>query len=47
VAQDLADRAGLAAAEVHMIVPSTVDPVPAFFVGLLSDPGNLVDTPPP
>ena len=46
-AQDLADRAGLAAAQVHKIVPSTEDPVIAFFEGLLSDPGNLVDTPPP
>ena len=32
-AQDLADRAGLAAAQVHKIVPSPVDPVIAFFEG--------------
>ena len=35
-AQDLADRAGLAAAQVHKIVPSTEDPVIAFFEGLLT-----------
>ena len=46
-AQDLADRAGLAAAQVHKIVPSPEDPVIAFFEGLLLDPANLVDTPPP
>jgi hypothetical protein len=46
-AQDLADRAGLAATQVHKIVPSTEDPVIAFFEGLPSDPTALVDTSPP
>ena len=31
IAQDLADRAGLAATQVHQIVPSTEDPVMRFF----------------
>jgi hypothetical protein len=38
-AQDLADRAGLAAAQVHKIVPSTEDPVLAFFEGILEQDG--------
>jgi hypothetical protein len=46
-AQDLADRAGLAATQLHKIIPSNEDPVIAFFEGLLSDPGALVDTSPP
>jgi hypothetical protein len=46
-AQDLADRAGLAAAQVHKIVPSREDPVIAFFEGVLSDPSALMDTSPP
>jgi hypothetical protein len=40
-AQDLADRAGLGAAQVHKIVPSTGDPVIAFFEGLLNDPAHI------
>ena len=41
-AQDLADRAGLAAAQVHKIVPSTEDPVLAFFEGILEQDGLTV-----
>jgi hypothetical protein len=45
-AQDLADRAGLAAAQIHKIVPSTEDPLIAFFEGAFSDPSALMDTSP-
>jgi hypothetical protein len=47
IAQDLLDRAGLVAAQVHKIVPMTDDPVIAFFEGLLSDPSNWEENPPP
>jgi hypothetical protein len=46
IAQDLLDRAGLVAAQVHKIVPITDDPVIAFFEGLLSDPNNWEENPP-
>jgi hypothetical protein len=46
IAQDLLDRAGLVAAQVHKIVPMTDDPVIAFFEGLLSDPNNWEENPP-
>jgi hypothetical protein len=46
IAQDLLNRAGLVAAQVHKIVPMTDDPVIAFFEGLLSDPSNWVENPP-
>jgi len=46
-AQDLADRAGLAAAQVHKIVPSTEDPVLAFFEGILEQDGLTVLEPYP
>src|SRR5215213_3838604 len=46
IAQDLLDRAGLVAAQVHKIVPMTDDPVIAFFEGLLSDPSNWEENPP-
>lgn len=39
IAQNLMDRAGLIAAQVHQIIPSTVDPVTRFFEGL--DPQDL------
>jgi len=39
IAQDLLDRAGLVAAQVHKIIPTTEDPLWRFFEGL-SDPGN-------
>ena len=47
IAQDLLDRAGLVAAQVHKIVPMTDDPVIAFFEGLLSDPSNWEENPQP
>jgi len=47
IAQDLLDRAGLVAAQVHKIVPMTDDPVIAFFEGLLSDSSNWEENPPP
>jgi hypothetical protein len=47
IAQDLLDRAGLVAAQVHKIVPMTDDPVIAFFEGLLSDPNNWMENPQP
>jgi hypothetical protein len=40
VAQDLLDRAGLVAAQVHKIVPTTEDPIMRFFEGAFSDPSN-------
>ena len=46
IAQDLLDRAGLVAAQVHQIVPTADDPVIAFFEGLLSDPSNWEQNPP-
>jgi len=46
IAQDVLDRAGLVAAQVHKIVPITDDPVIAFFEGLLSDPSNWEENPP-
>jgi hypothetical protein len=40
IAQDLLDRAGLVAAQVHQIVPTTEDPVMRFFEEAFSDPSN-------
>jgi hypothetical protein len=40
IAQDLLDRAGLVAGQVHQIVPTTEDPVMRFFEGAFSDPSN-------
>ena len=40
IAQDLLDRAGLIATQVHQIVPMTEDPVMRFFEGAFSDPSN-------
>jgi hypothetical protein len=45
IAQDIADRAGLAATQVHQIVPSTEDPVLRFFADI--DPRDIVITQPP
>jgi hypothetical protein len=45
IAQDIADRAGLAATQVHQIVPSTEDPVLRFFADI--DQRDIVITPPP
>jgi hypothetical protein len=42
IAQDLMDRAGLVAIQVHQIVPSTTaNPVMLMYQRLLSDPANL------
>jgi hypothetical protein len=46
IARDMLDRAGLAAAQLHKIVPMDADPVIAFFDGLLSDPSNWMENPP-
>ena len=46
IAQDLLDRAGVIATQVHQIIPMTDDPVIAFFEGLLSDPSNWEENPP-
>ena len=47
IAQDLLDRAGLIATQVHQIVPMTEDPVMRFFEGIFSDPNNWESNPPP
>jgi hypothetical protein len=45
IAQDLLDRAGLIATQVHQIVPTTEDPVMRFFEGIFSDPSNWEQNP--
>jgi hypothetical protein len=45
IAQDLLDRAGLIATQVHQIIPMTEDPIMRFFEGL-SDPSNWEQNPP-
>ena len=40
IAQDMLDRAGLIATQVHQIVPMSEDPVMRFFEGIFSDPNN-------
>jgi hypothetical protein len=47
IAQDLLDRAGLIATQVHQIIPTTEDPVMRFFEGIFSDPRNWESNPPP
>ena len=47
IAQDLLDRGGLVAAQVHKIVPTTEDPVMRFFEGAFSDPRNWESNPQP
>jgi hypothetical protein len=44
IAQDLLDRAGLVAAQVHKIVPTTEDPIMRFFEGAFGDPSNWEST---
>ena len=44
IAQDLLDRAGLIATQVHQIVPTTEDPVMRFFEEAFSDPSNWEST---
>jgi hypothetical protein len=46
IAQDMLDRAGLAAAQVHKIVPAEDDPVLQFFRDAFSDPNNWEENPP-
>jgi hypothetical protein len=41
IAQDLLDRAGLVAMQIHQIVPTTEDPVMRFFEGALQRPEQL------
>src|SRR5512132_3490269 len=40
IAQDLLDRAGLIATQVHQIIPTTEDPIMRFFKEAFSDPSN-------
>ncbi len=40
IAQDLLDRAGLIATQVHQIIPMTEDPIIQFFKGVFDDPNN-------
>src|SRR4051794_29012551 len=44
IAQDLLDRAGLIATQVHQIIPTTEDPVMRFFEGIFDDPSHLVSS---
>jgi hypothetical protein len=45
IAQDLLDRAGLIATQVHQIIPTTEDPVMRFFEDAFSDPKNWEQNP--
>jgi hypothetical protein len=47
IAQDLLDRAGLIATQVHQIIPTTEDPIMRFFDGAFSDQNNWEANPPP
>jgi hypothetical protein len=40
IAQDLLDRAGVIATQVHQIIPMTEDPIMRFFAGVFDDPSN-------
>ena len=46
IAQDLLDRAGLIATQVHQIIPMTEDPIMRFFEDAFSDPSNWEENPP-
>jgi hypothetical protein len=46
IAQDLLDRAGVIATQVHQIIPMTEDPIMWFFEGIFSDPNNWEENPP-
>jgi hypothetical protein len=46
IAQDLLDRAGVIATQVHQIIPMTEDPIMRFFDGIFSDPNNWEENPP-
>jgi hypothetical protein len=47
IAQDLLDRAGLIATQVHQIIPTTEDPIMRFFEDAFSDPSNWEENPAP
>jgi hypothetical protein len=42
ITQDLLDRAGLAAAQVHKVMPISEDPIEALFKSILDDPNALL-----
>jgi hypothetical protein len=46
IAQDLLDRAGVIATQVHQIIPMTEDPIMRFFEDAFSDPSNWEENPP-
>jgi hypothetical protein len=46
IAQDVLDRAGLIAAQVHQIIPTTEDPIMRFFKEAFSNPNNWEENPP-
>jgi hypothetical protein len=46
IAQDLLDRAGVIATQVHKIVPMTEDPIMRFSEGVFDDPKNWEQNPP-
>jgi hypothetical protein len=46
IGQDLLDRAGLIATQVHQIIPTTEDPIMRFFEEAFSDPNNWEENPP-
>jgi hypothetical protein len=46
IAQDLLDRAGVIATQVHQIIPTTEDPIMRFFKEAFSDPKNWEENPP-
>ena len=46
IAQDLLDRAGLIATQVHQIIPTNEDPLLRFFEEAFSDPRNWEENPP-
>jgi hypothetical protein len=46
IAQDLLDRAGVIATQVHQIIPLTEDPIMRFFADAFSDPNNWEQNPP-
>jgi hypothetical protein len=46
IAQDLLDRAGVIATQVHQIIPMTQDPITRFFEDVFSDPSNWEENPP-
>jgi hypothetical protein len=47
IAQDVLDRAGLIATQVHQIIPTTEDPIMRLFKEAFSDPSNWEENPPP